>query len=61
MCKNTVDDEQVMIPSCGAILSHFRVRVKRSSGEDAAAKTSVQKCGCPPPSAFFNLCHPLDL
>lgn len=52
-----------MIPSCGAILSHFRSEWR---GRRSAAKTSVQKCGCSPLTCFtsvilltFDLIFPL--
>ena len=61
MCKNTVDEQ--VIPSCGAILSHFRSEWR---GRRSAAKTSVQKCGCSPLTCFtsvilltFDLIFPL--
>lgn len=46
MCKRT-DDEQV-IPSCGAILSHFRSGWRVHLVTYGGFSKSVQKCGWPP-------------
>ncbi len=60
MCKNTVDEQ--VIPSCGAILSHFR------SGRRGHLVTYWgfrSQNMCPkmwlPSFDLFDLCHPLDL